>query len=123
MALSTSETAGANSNGGFDPRTCIDGLEHTTSRSATARVRISKRGIDMQTVSAEQGVSQGVGTAPPALSSQDPTLAENISPSDRRLLLAASFGLFLFRIRHGLTVWRGDVLRVADLADRDAGAA
>ena len=48
---------------------------------------------------------------------------ETISPSDRRLLLGAYLGLLLRRLRQGLAVQRDEILRIADLADRDAGIA
>jgi hypothetical protein len=60
----------------------------------------------MWTVNETQGLSQ-----------------ENLSPSDRRLLLAASLRLFLRRLNHGLTVRRNDVLRVVEFADGDGEAA
>jgi hypothetical protein len=46
-------------------------------------------------------------------------LAGSISSSDRRLLLAASFRLFLRRLNHGFAVRRDDLLRLADFAESD----
>jgi hypothetical protein len=46
-------------------------------------------------------------------------LAQHLSPSDRRLLLAASFRLLLKRLNHGIEIRRSDVLRLVDFADFD----
>lgn len=50
-------------------------------------------------------------------------LAESVSSDDRRLLLAASFRLFLRRLNHGIAIRRTDLLRLLDFADDDGEAA
>lgn len=47
---------------------------------------------------------------------------ENLSPSDRRLLLAASLRLLLRRLNHGFAIRRDEVLRVVEFADGDGEA-
>ncbi len=41
----------------------------------------------------------------------------DLSPSDRRLLLTSTLGLYLRRLKHGYSVSRDDLLRTADYAD------
>jgi len=41
----------------------------------------------------------------------------DLSPSDRRLLLRSTLGLFLRRLRHGIPVLKGDLLGLATYAD------
>jgi hypothetical protein len=53
-------------------------------------------------------------------------VAESVSPAGHRLLLAASFRLFLRRLQHGFPVTRTELvylLPYADDADHDAGVA
>jgi len=49
--------------------------------------------------------------------------AIQLSTPDRRLLLSATFRLFLSRLKHGLPVLRDDVVRVAAYADESQRAA
>jgi hypothetical protein len=51
------------------------------------------------------------------------TTADSLTPADRRLLLAATFRLFLRRLHYGISIRRDDLLRLADYADGDARAA
>ena len=51
---------------------------------------------------------------------QTSNLADDVTASDRRLLLAASFRLFLRRLSHGILVRRSDLARLADFGERDA---
>jgi hypothetical protein len=67
----------------------------------------------MQTIVDGEEVSQGL----PQVSAS--SLGCEISSWDRRLLLAASFRLFLRRLHHGIPVLRSDVQRLVDFADRD----
>jgi hypothetical protein len=55
--------------------------------------------------------------------SQHAVLADSLSPSDRKLLLAASFRLFLRRLNHGIAIRRADLRRLLDYADSDGEAA
>jgi len=78
----------------------------------------------MQTVIEEHDPRQEVA---PEISvkrrSQSSAIAKAISPSDRKLLLAASFRLFLRRMNHGIAIRRADLRRLLDYADSDGEAA
>jgi hypothetical protein len=69
----------------------------------------------MQTLIEEPEASQGAVLRKP----RHRSLAQHLSPSDRRLLLAASFRLLLKRLNHGIEIRRSDVLRLVDFADFD----
>lgn len=73
----------------------------------------------MKTIVEDPGVSQAVEAASPTQSSQDSTPVDTLPRSDRKLLLAASLGLLLRRMHHGIVVRRGDLLRLVDYADDD----
>lgn len=51
---------------------------------------------------------------------QASNLAGNVTSTDRRLLLAASFRLLLRRLHHGIILRRSDLVRLLDYAERDA---
>jgi hypothetical protein len=47
----------------------------------------------------------------------------DLSPTERRLVLISTLGLFLRRLRHGIAIRRIDLLRLLDFADSDVEAA
>lgn len=73
--------------------------------------------MDIQTLNEGQDSRQGVGLGPAAKPTQSPTRTEELSPSDRRLILVSTLTQFLRRARHGFAVTSADLIRLTRYAD------